>query len=41
MNAYDLIDTLWNVKGDILNTRLQNTGDLIDTLWNVKVTLFL
>ena len=32
----DLIDTLWNVKQEILDKYGLPTLDLIDTLWNVK-----
>ena len=36
LRPLDLIDTLWNVKSNLI-ADLQNIPvDLIDTLWNVK-----
>ena len=37
---YDLIDTLWNVKGIKLHSQHLQKPDLIDTLWNVKYSQF-
>ena len=37
--ARDLIDTLWNVKGDHTFLNYTDEDDLIDTLWNVKLNL--